>query len=142
MRRHLLSAILSAAVASTTCSAQAGGGKVEMQIGSTTVRMEVIQNLESSDPEYSRGQLGHYVFIASALPDGVIQVSAIEEVASCTGVRPHFGLTKPTPGYFRFPAYAVYYGPYATKQDAVEVRQAVAECVPDAYNKPGVIQRF
>ncbi|BDL38608.1 hypothetical protein [Methylorubrum sp. GM97] len=143
MRRHLLSTIVSSLVIAAGGSSQVmAGGKILMENERIRVELAITEKLVSNDTEYSRDRLGHYVFIASALPDGVVEVSAIEDVANCTGVRPRFGLTKPSQGYFRFPAYAVYYGPYASKQEAVNVRRAVAECVPDAYNKAGVIQRF
>jgi hypothetical protein len=142
MRHHLFRAIVATTTVLASCTAQAGGVNFYTETGSVIISMKVTEKMVNNDSEYSQGRLGNYVFIASALPDGAIHVGTIENVANCTGVRPRFGLTQPTPGYFRFPSYVVYYGPYATKDEAVDVRRAVTSCVPDAYNKAGVILRF
>ena len=142
MRRQTLAALISTAIVLTGNVAQAGGANVLVDNERLQVQLVITEKLPSSDTEFSQGREGHYVFIASARPDDVIQTSAISQAAACTGIRPRFGLTQQTVGGFNFPAYASYYGPYADRQEAVRVRAAVALCVSDAYVRSGIIQRF
>lgn len=136
MRHLILTLVASAAVIATSGFAQAGGTDIEVKKPGYDIKLTITEKVVSNATE------GHYVFIASADLDGAIKVEAIENAAICTGVHPHFGLTKPSEGGFSFPAYAAYYGPYATRQEALTVRTAVKECVQDAFIKRGRIQRF
>lgn len=142
MRRPTLAILISTALVMAGSAAQAGGANILLDNERLRVQLIITEKLPSSDAEFSHSREGHYVFIASARPDDVIQTSAISQAATCTGVRPRFGLTKQTVGGFNFPAYASYYGPYVTRQEAVAVRAAVSLCVSDAYVRSGVIQRF
>lgn len=129
-------ALLGVTAAPAATVTTAGGDKVEIEVS-------VKARLVTDDTAFTQGKHGYYVFVASALEDGSIEVEAIENAVECTNVRPKFGRTVPTDGGgFTKLAYATYYGPYATAKDARDVKVAVAPCVPDAYVRAGVIQRF
>lgn len=144
MRRLIISALATAMMVFLGNSTLAQAGTTEVSGGDGTVQFKLVitKKLISDDTEYSHGRLGYYVFVASAHTDGFIDVQSIENAANCTSVRPRFGLTKTTPGYFKFPAYAVYYGPYNNISEAQEAKGAINHCVDDAYIAAGVIQRF
>lgn len=139
MRRHVLTTLFSTAVVLANCAAYAGGATFYAEGKTYTLSVALIEKLEVSEDD---GREGHYVFIASAQPNGQIETGAIEDAASCTGVRPHFGMTQPSDGGFTTSAYAAYYGPYETRRDARAVRAAAASCVHDAFIRSGVIKRY
>jgi hypothetical protein len=97
--------------------------------------------LEGRDSS-AQERAGYYVIVASARNEAPIGVKVIEEVAACTSWRPHLGRTQPSAGGFSVPAYAVYFGPYASRSEASDRRMAVTTCVPDAYLSVGNIQRY
>ena len=132
MRRFFISTLAAATMFIFGNAAQAQSTEVTLGGETYEAKLVITEKMVSNDAEYSRGRLGYYVFIASAHTDGAIDVQAIENAMDCTSVRPRFGLTKPTNGYFKFPAYVVYYGPYAN----------LGYCVQDEYISAGVIQRF
>ena len=145
MRRLIISALATALMAflgNAAHAAQEGSAEVRMGGKTYEATLVITEKMISNDTEYSHGRLGYYVFVASAHTNGQIDVQSIENAANCTSVRPRFGVTKPTSGYFKFSAYAVYYGPYVSFQEAKNAKEAVNECVSDAYIAAGVIQRF
>lgn len=131
----LCAIFLGATAAGAATVTTAGGDRIEIEVS-------VKARLMADDAAFTQGRLGYYVFVASALDDGSIEVGAIENALECTSVRPRFGRTVPSDAGFTRVAYATYYGPYATAKDARDVKVAVAPCVPDAYVRAGVIQRF
>jgi hypothetical protein len=101
----------------------------------------ITTNQNSYTAKLSEGMHGHYVIIASARDNSAIKVGVIESATNCTNIRPRFGLTKTSEGGFSTGAYAVYYGPYTTRQEALSFREKVEPCVGNAFVHAGVIQR-
>ena len=142
MRRQTLYALFTVTAILMGHAAQAGGGEIVFENDDVRVDVVIHPKLPPADTEFTQDQGGHYVFVASARPEDVIQTSAMEQATICTGIRPYFGMTQPTAGGFNFQAYAAYYGPYASREEAVTFRETVAVCVSDAYVRSGLIQRF
>lgn len=127
---------------------QAGphGASFVVDTGKVTLKIEMTEKTEiQRDAGMNRpspAAMSYYVIVASARLEGAIGTRTIDLVATCTGLRPHLGLTQPGQGSFQVPAHAAYFGPYATREQAVNRRAAVSECVPGAYIGSGSIERY